>query len=48
MNDRVDDIARDAQAAIASAQTLDELDELIPISLGADLVNPVPPQPPRQ
>ena len=28
--------------------TLDELDELIPISLGAGLVNPVPPQPPRQ
>lgn len=28
--------------------TLDELDQLIPISLGAGLVNPVPPQPPRQ
>ena len=28
--------------------TLDELDDLIPISLGAGLVNPVPPQPPRQ
>ena len=28
--------------------TLDELDELIPISLGAGLVNPVPPQPPRE
>ena len=28
--------------------TLDELDELIPISLGAGLVNPVPLQPPRQ
>jgi len=28
--------------------TLDELDELMPISLGAGLVNPVPPQPPRQ
>ena len=28
MNDRVDDIARDAQAAIASAQTLDELDDV--------------------
>ena len=27
--------------------TLDELDELIPISIGADLVNPVPPQAPR-
>ena len=27
--------------------TLDELDELIPISIGADLTNPVPPQPPR-
>ena len=27
--------------------TLDELDSLIPISLGADLRNPVPPQPPR-
>ena len=27
--------------------TLDELDELVPISIGADLVNPVPPQPPR-
>ena len=28
--------------------TLDELDQLMPISLGAGLVNPVPPQPPRQ
>ena len=28
--------------------TLDELDDLIPISLGAGLVNPVPSQPPRQ
>ena len=28
--------------------TLDELDELMPISLGAGLVNPVSPQPPRQ
>ena len=28
--------------------TLDELDELIPISLGAGLVSPVPPQPPRE
>ena len=28
MNDRVDDIVRDAQAAIVSAQTLDELDEV--------------------
>ena len=28
--------------------TLDELDDLIPISLGAGLVNPVPPQQPRQ
>jgi len=28
MNDRVDDMVRDAQAAIASAQTLDELDEI--------------------
>jgi NAD(P)-dependent dehydrogenase (short-subunit alcohol dehydrogenase family) len=28
--------------------TLDELDELIPISLGNGLVNPVPPQEPRQ
>ena len=28
--------------------TLDELDRLMPISLGAGLVNPVPPQPPRQ
>ena len=28
--------------------TLDELDDLIPISLAAGLVNPVPPQPPRQ
>ena len=28
--------------------TLDELEELIPISLGAGLVNPVPPEPPRQ
>ena len=28
--------------------TLDELDELLPISLGNGLVNPVPPQPPRQ
>ena len=28
MNDRVDDIVRDAQAAIASAQTLDALDEV--------------------
>ena len=28
--------------------TLDELDELVPISLGAELTNPVPPQPPRQ
>ena len=28
MSDRVDDIVRDAQAAIASAQTLDELDEV--------------------
>ena len=28
--------------------TLDELDQLIPASLGAGLVNPVPPQPPRQ
>ncbi len=28
MNDRVDDIVRDAQAAIASAQTLDELEEI--------------------
>ena len=28
--------------------TLDELDRLIPISLGAGLVNPVPTQPPRQ
>ncbi len=28
--------------------TLDELDRLIPISLGADLINPVPPQPPRR
>ncbi len=27
--------------------TLDELDDLIPISIGADLVNPVPPQAPR-
>ena len=28
--------------------TLDELDDLIPISLGAGLINPVPPQPPRR
>ena len=28
MNDRVDDIVRDAQAAIASARTLDELDDV--------------------
>ena len=28
--------------------TLDELDELMPISLGAGLVNPVPPTPPRE
>ena len=28
--------------------TLDELDELMPISLGAGLDNPVPPQPPRE
>ncbi len=28
--------------------TLDELDRLIPISLGADLTNPVPPQPARR
>ena len=28
MNDRADDIVRDAQAAIASAQTLDQLDEV--------------------
>ena len=28
--------------------TLDELDDLVPISLGAGLVNPVPPQPPRE
>jgi NAD(P)-dependent dehydrogenase (short-subunit alcohol dehydrogenase family) len=28
--------------------TLDELDQLMPISLGAGLVNPVPPQAPRQ
>jgi hypothetical protein len=28
--------------------TLGELDDLIPISLGAGLVNPVPPQPPRK
>ena len=28
--------------------TLDELDDLIPISLGAGLVNPVPVQPPRK
>ena len=28
--------------------TLDELDDLIPISLGANLVNPVPEQAPRQ
>ena len=28
--------------------TLDELDDLIPISLGAGLVNPVTPEPPRQ
>jgi hypothetical protein len=28
--------------------TLDELDDLMPISLGAGLVNPVPPQPPRE
>ena len=28
--------------------TLDELDDLIPISLGSGLVNPVPPQEPRQ
>ena len=28
--------------------TLDELDDLIPISLGSDLINPVPAQPPRQ
>ena len=28
--------------------TLDELDQLMPISLGAGLVNPVPPQQPRQ
>ena len=28
--------------------TLDELDDLIPISLGAGLVNPVPPQMPRE
>ncbi len=27
--------------------TLDELDDLIPIAIGADLVNPVPPQAPR-
>ena len=27
--------------------TLDELDELIPIAIGADLTNPVPPQAPR-
>jgi NAD(P)-dependent dehydrogenase (short-subunit alcohol dehydrogenase family) len=27
--------------------TLDELDELVPISIGADLTNPVPPQAPR-
>ena len=28
--------------------TLDELDKLVPISLGAGLVNPVPLQPPRE
>ncbi|MCI0439896.1 MAG: hypothetical protein L0177_12300, partial [Chloroflexi bacterium] len=28
--------------------TLDELDDLIPISLSSGLVNPVPPQPPRE
>lgn len=28
--------------------TLDELDQLMPISLGSGLVNPVPPQPPRE
>ena len=28
--------------------TLDALDELMPISLGAGLVNPVPPTPPRE
>jgi NAD(P)-dependent dehydrogenase (short-subunit alcohol dehydrogenase family) len=28
--------------------TLDELDKLMPISLGSGLVNPVPPQPPRE
>ena len=27
--------------------TLDELDDLIPIAIGADLINPVPPQAPR-